>query len=87
MRWTGDIRRIGNLNPQGFCPSERLRRFASHKNRSTTSAVCSYNQTIKNGEARDLQIGRSGIADQDGGSFTHCAGLRLPPPKTPRSPK
>ena len=46
-----------------------------------------HDETIEDSQSRNFQAARPGIAHQDGGSLAHCAGLRLPPPKTPRSPK
>ena len=84
-----DARHVGRrLNAQAL--RERASRGAvssPRRDRRTTGAVRGHDETIEDGQSRNLQAARPGIADQDGGSLAHCAGLRLPPPKTPRSPK
>ena len=61
--------------------------LANDEDRSATGAMRGHHQTIEDSQSRDLQATGPGIAHQDGGRLAHCAGLRLPPPKTPRSPK
>jgi hypothetical protein len=68
---------MGDRNPKRFRSREGRFTFANHKDRRTTGQVRGHDETIENGESRNFQAGRRGIAHQDGGSFVHWAGSRF----------
>ena len=76
-----------DVNLERFRSGEARRALAHHEDRSTTGPMRGDDETIEDGQPGDFQATRPGVAHQDGGRLFHCAGLRLPPPKTPRSPK
>ena len=84
MRWTALISQRLSRSHARNAPA---RRRCHDRDRRATGAMRGHHETIEDGQSRNFQAARPGIAHQDGGSLAHCAGLRLPPPKTPRSPK
>jgi hypothetical protein len=81
------VAHMGDPNLERFRPRETRRALVHHEDRSTTGPMRCDHEPIEDGQSRYFQATGPGVAHQDGGRFFHCPGLRLPLPKTPRSPK